>query len=104
MSLPESHPPRRFWHFDLLVAESHRAWAPEGGETLVLWPERVDHDACFEAAGFTDFVDTDEAWDDAFAAEIHAVVDALGGVDIARLVAGDRPCRPRLLPFLRPRP
>ena len=28
-----------------------------------LWPSPVDHDACFQAAGFDEFADSDEDWD-----------------------------------------
>jgi hypothetical protein len=40
-----------------------------GGDTSnnvvqhAFWPSPVDHDACFEAAGFDEFADGDEDWD-----------------------------------------
>jgi len=32
------------------------------GTWFALWPEPVDHDLCFAAAGFDAFADSDEAW------------------------------------------
>lgn len=44
-----------------------RPAGPHGGAGLVLcavWPAPVNFDACFEAAGETDFGDSDAAWDE----------------------------------------
>jgi hypothetical protein len=32
-------------------------------ELCALWPSPVDHDACFQAAGFDDFADRNDDWD-----------------------------------------
>lgn len=41
--------------------------------TTAIWPAPVDHDQCFEAAGFKDFADSDETWED----ELNAMIEAL---------------------------
>lgn len=44
---------------------------------LAVWPAPVNPDACFEAAGFTDFEDQDSAWDSEAEALLHRVVNHL---------------------------
>jgi hypothetical protein len=44
-------------------------WSPvpgaaSGVELFALWPSPVNADACFQAAGFTEFGDGDEKWDE----------------------------------------
>lgn len=41
--------------------------------TTAIWPAPVDHDRCFEAAGFQDFADSDATWE----GELHTMIEAL---------------------------
>ena len=50
----------------------------EPGRLLALWPAPLDHDACFEQAGFDSFADTDAAWDADFAILIEDMLAILG--------------------------
>lgn len=60
-------------HFDELTGPVAARLAPPGMRVLALWPSPVRPDACFEAAGFTEFEDGDEAWEQ----EVHGVLGAL---------------------------
>lgn len=51
------------------------ALAAADGRVVALWPAPVNADACFEAAGFTDFEDHDDAWDAAAVALLGRVVE-----------------------------
>jgi hypothetical protein len=54
---------------------------PEG-DCLVVWPTPIDHDACFEEAGFSEFADSTAAWDadfDRLAALLVRTVESLAG-------------------------
>jgi hypothetical protein len=35
----------------------------EGERRFAIWPSPVEHDCCFEKAGFTEFSDSDDQWD-----------------------------------------
>jgi len=54
-----------------------RTYHDERGCLFALWPEPVDHDACFESAGFDRFADTDRAWDAEFAIIIQDLLATL---------------------------
>jgi hypothetical protein len=41
---------------------------------VAIWPSPVDHDACFQAAGFVEFADSDEIWDEEFEGLLHRVI------------------------------
>lgn len=64
-------------------------WVPGPGRILVLWPAPIDHDACFAAAGFSDFADSDETWDAEFAGMVGSLVRFLERFGEARLQSGD---------------
>ena len=66
-------------------------WAPSAGQLYAIWPSPVDHDLCFESAGFADFGDSDSAWDDDFAQLVQWLVDALGEAGTAMLREGEYP-------------
>jgi hypothetical protein len=51
----------------------------------------VDHDACFEAAGFTDFADSTQAWHDEFARLVSNLLAELGQAGRPRLAQGEYP-------------
>jgi hypothetical protein len=79
-------------HFDQPTDETATEWIPGTGSVLVLWPEPVMPDPCFEAAGFEEWVEgNDPEWDDGvrrLAARVVATLEALGD---PRLVEGDYP-------------
>lgn len=60
---------------------------PPGCQTLAVWPAPVNHDACFEAAGFTLFGDNDAAWDRAAENMLERVIDDLSLMGAPRLVS-----------------
>lgn len=60
-------PEIRRLHWSSVPDHLVREWSFAGGSSFAVWPAPVDHDACFENAGFRDFADTDEAWDKEFA-------------------------------------
>jgi hypothetical protein len=37
-------------------------WSSPSGQLYAIWPSPVDHDLCFDAAGFADFGDSDDLW------------------------------------------
>jgi hypothetical protein len=66
---------------------------PAAAALLAVWPAPANADVCFQAAGFTDFADADEAWDRAAARLLERVVDELRAFGAPRLLS----------PALRPR-
>jgi hypothetical protein len=46
-----------------LAPEEAGSVAAPGHHLIAIWPSPVNHDACFEQAGFTEFGDNDEEWD-----------------------------------------
>jgi hypothetical protein len=70
-------------HWSKVEALRTAAYTPGGTILLALWPSPVNLDACFEAAGFTDFADNDDAWDD----EAGVVLDRL----LSRMVSFGEP-------------
>jgi len=73
------------------LEEERPDWSPGSGHLYAIWPSPVDHDVCFEAAGFEDFADSDGAWDDDFADLVQRLIHALGGARVAVLAAGEYP-------------
>lgn len=63
------------------------AYAPDGHELLALWPAPVNLDECFMAAGFADFADHEQAWDDAAEALLERVLHELESHGPARLLS-----------------
>jgi hypothetical protein len=56
---------------------------------VALWPTPVDGDACFEAAGFVEFADSNEFWDEEFEELLNRVIAfcaRLSGPTIKRFV------------------
>ncbi len=67
-------------------------WAPvrkesEGAELFALWPSPMNDDACFRAAGFTDFGDGDDNWDANAEGMLTRLLEALGGHGPPRLMS-----------------
>jgi hypothetical protein len=52
---------------------AHR-YEGRAGQLHVVWPSPVDHDACFAAAGFNKFADSDDVWDADFLAALERLV------------------------------
>jgi hypothetical protein len=55
------------------------------GLGVAIWPSPVNADACFQAAGFTEFDDVDDAWDLDFAtlvADVVALLSPLGATTV----------------------
>lgn len=50
-------------HWSAVAGTQAQFFVPAGYQLLAIWPSPVNPDACFEAAGFTDFGDQDVAWD-----------------------------------------
>ena len=44
---------------------------------LMIWPAPLEHDACFQRAGFTDFADTDAEWEKDFRDLVERLVSKL---------------------------
>jgi len=51
-----------------------------GWRLAALWPSPVNADACFEAAGFTDFDDADAPWDTLAEAWLQRLIQALSAL------------------------
>jgi len=91
-------PPRiRRLHWGRLGDESN---GPAAGTLFALWPEPIDSDPCFQAAGFCVFEDSDEQWHaefDQLAAHLAVTLTAAAGALVdaapATAVAG---CWPRV--------
>jgi hypothetical protein len=66
-------------------------WLPEGWGLWGIWPSPVDHDVCFQEAGFDDFADSDGEWDSGFALLVEDVLGVLGALGVARLIEGEYP-------------
>ena len=56
-----------------------------------VWPQPVDHDRCFEQAGFTLFADSDAVWDESFFNLVANIVDTLEPFGALRVVEGELP-------------
>ena len=70
--------PMRIWRLNWgEVSDDRPPWSPVSGRLFAIWPSPVDHDVCFEAAGFADFGDSDDAWHDDFDDLVRRLVDSL---------------------------
>jgi hypothetical protein len=89
--------PLRHLNWDEIL-DVHPAWRPSAWRLWALWPSPIDHDSCFAEAGFSDFGDSDEAWNTAFAALLEEVLICLNRYGEPRLLEGEQPTergRPR---------
>lgn len=80
-------PPAFQIHWSILPPDDARHVTPPGCQTLAIWPAPVNHDACFEAAGFTLFGDNDAAWDRAAEDMLGRVIDDLSQFGAPRLMS-----------------
>jgi hypothetical protein len=67
-------------------------WSRVSPALLAVWPAPVNADACFEAAGFTDFADGGDEWDDEAEAFVERLVRELSAFGPPSLRAA--PMRP----------
>jgi hypothetical protein len=84
-----SLPPAFQIHWSPVPSNDAGDLAPPGCRLLAIWPAPVNHDACFEAAGFTVFGDNDEDWDKAADEVLSRVIKTL-----SRLGAVNRISKP----------
>jgi hypothetical protein len=66
-------------------------WSLMSGRLYAIWPSPVDHDLCFDAAGFTDFGDSDDLWHRDFNDLVASVLDSLAHLGTAILHEGAYP-------------
>ena len=71
-------------HWDEPELEVPIAWAPGLGRVLAIWPAPIDQDACFAAAGFRDFADSNPRWDVEFTDLLRSLVHFLERTGRAR--------------------
>lgn len=64
-------------HWSSVPPEDAESLALPGCRLLTIWPAPVNHDVCFEAAGFTLFGDNDENWDNAAEDLLRRVIENL---------------------------
>ncbi|MBO1110622.1 hypothetical protein [Bordetella petrii] len=74
-------------HWSLVPPDQAPGLAADGTRLLAIWPAPVNHDACFEAAGFTLFGDNDETWDQAAEDLLRRVIEHLSRFGAPRLVS-----------------
>lgn len=65
------------------------AWASASGRLMAVWPSPIDDDACFAAAGFTRFADTDGHWDSEWKHIVGALLEVLRRFGEMRLLNRD---------------
>jgi len=74
-------------HWSLVLSDDAAELVPPGCQLLAIWPAPVNHDACFEAAGFTLFGDNDEEWDRAAEDLLQQVIAHLSQLGVLKLVS-----------------
>jgi hypothetical protein len=83
-------------------------WHDQIGRLFAVWPEPVDHDACFQAAGFGRFDDTGASWDSEFRRILDGALGTLASYGAPDLggpeAAGSASLLDRLLRRTRPAP
>ena len=72
------------------VPPEHAPFEP-GQPCWAIWPEPVDHDVCFEAAGFHGFADTDAQWDAEWTSMIDTLFTCLSQAGEPVLLSGTPP-------------
>jgi hypothetical protein len=61
----------------------------EPGRIWAVWPSPVDHDLCFQSAGFDEMSDSDDAWDGEMSAIIARTVASLSDLGGGAVVDGE---------------
>jgi hypothetical protein len=72
-----STPPTFQIHWSPVPSEDAGGLASPDCRLLAIWPAPVNHDVCFEEAGFTLFGDNDEEWDNAAEEVLRRVIENL---------------------------
>ena len=73
------------------VGPARPPWADASGRLWAVWPSPVDHDACFDAAGFSEMADTDAAWHDGFSELLERLLTTFEAFGEPRLTEGEYP-------------
>jgi hypothetical protein len=60
----------------------------EAGYVWAVWPSPVDHDQCFQTAGFDEFADTDDLWDEDFSKVVERTVETLSTLGSGTVTGG----------------
>lgn len=76
-------------HWSAVPPDEAEGLALPGCRLLAIWPAPVNHDACFEEAGFTLFGDNDENWDEAAEELLKRVIE-----NLSRFGAGEYLSKP----------
>jgi hypothetical protein len=87
-------------HWSLVPPDESAALVAADCRLLAIWPAPVNHDACFEQAGFTLFGDNDAQWDQAAEGLLRRVLEKLGRYGDPKLES--RPLRNNPPWYLRP--
>lgn len=72
-----SIPPAFQIHWSPVPPEDAEGLVSPGCRLLAIWPAPVNHDVCFEEAGFTLFGDNDGDWDEAAEELLQRVIESL---------------------------
>jgi hypothetical protein len=80
--------------------------AADGVAVFALWPSPMNDDACFRAAGFTDFGDADDQWDANAEALLSEMLSELSEFGSPRLLSEplEKECPWYLRPFTKREP
>jgi hypothetical protein len=87
-------------HWSLVPPDESAALVAPDWRLLAIWPAPVNHDVCFEQAGFTLVGDNDAQWDQAAEGLLRRVVEKLGQYGDPKLES--RPLRNNPPWYLRP--
>jgi len=96
-------------YWDLLKPEVGSGQWARAQDILAIWPAPVNPDACFSAAGFDEFADQDEQWEDEWRSLIGRLLACLERFGAARVCRSAEvyevlPTLQRWMNFLRGRP
>lgn len=81
-------------HWSLVPTALAGQHAPPGTALIAVWPAPVNADVCFEAAGFTDFGDADDAWERRADAVLERLLASLAAHGEPRLASAPLRTRP----------
>lgn len=82
-----SQPPTFQIHWSPVARQEAPGLALPNSQLLAVWPAPVNHDVCFEHAGFTLFADNDAAWDQDAETLLARVIEYLSPFGQAVLVS-----------------
>lgn len=81
--MPERSIHSLYW--SVVASECASCWIAETSTLFGIWPAPVSHDQCFSEAGFRDFADPDNLWDQDWAQIIQRLLDHLQQYGTPRL-------------------